>query len=242
LTLWLSVEGYLLSSYCSLFLPTAIGGDTVRIEYIARNGELPRSSAAAVVVWERASGLLALLLFLSVGILLAPILLDQGSLLIVASFTVSIVATIVLILTSRFGDGVRAPVWWATFTETLRGIQNPKKFAELVFWSLFAQFATIVIPFYFGLIMSGGDWNTAILLASITPIIWLITMIPVSLGGNGLREMSYVGIGELVGIDPMISLSAALGITFSNLIASVAGIYTFHQWSGRKSFSLESEE
>jgi len=225
-----------------LFLPTAIGGDAARIEHVSRHGEIQRSEATAVVVWERASGLLAMVIFLIVGILVVPSLLDEGSLLVGTSIVVSVGIILLLVILSRSGKSGKSPEWWSSFTSTLGGIRNPRKFGELVFWSLIAQASTISIPFIFGLLATGGNLNTALLLATITPIIWLITMLPLSLGGNGLREMSYVGIGELVGIDPVISLSASLGLTFSNLITSVLGIFAFHQWSGRLANSSESEE
>ena len=57
LDLRLSMEGYLVSSYASLFLPTAIGGDAVRIEYLSQKGNLSRPKSAALVLVERVCGL-----------------------------------------------------------------------------------------------------------------------------------------------------------------------------------------
>ena len=60
LTLGDSVKGYLLSSYASLFLPTAIGGDAVRLEFLSVRGGIGRGKAAGAVVAERVSGLISL--------------------------------------------------------------------------------------------------------------------------------------------------------------------------------------
>ena len=53
LDLRLTIEGYLVSSYASLFLPTAIGGDAVRVEFLSQRGNLSRARSAAVVLVER---------------------------------------------------------------------------------------------------------------------------------------------------------------------------------------------
>ena len=231
LGLGICIEGYLLSAFCSLFLPSAIGGDAVRIEHLSQKGGLSRPASSAVVIWERASGLLAMVLFLCAAILVAPTILDGGQMLVGASIALSIGIVVSLAIVSRLGLEGRAPAWWVSFTGTLREIRNPIQFVELVSWSLLAQAVTIAIPFSIGLLASGGGWDTALLLAAITPIVWLVTMIPISLGGNGLREVSYLGAADLFGIDPIIALSAALALTLSNILAAICGFFAFNNWS-----------
>ena len=231
LTLSDSVSGYMLSAYVSLFLPTAIGGDALRVVYLSKRGQVDRATAAAVVIAERAAGLVAMVILLFIALAFLPSsFLEKGFETIfaaVAAVTLGIIALIVLSRVHRFE---KSPPWLKNFSTALHSFQNKPLVMELVFWSLLTQFTAIVVPASVGLLSVGGGVETAMQLAAITPVVWLITMLPISLGGNGLREASYVAIAELLGMNTAIALVASLALTISNLLPSLVGVFVFHRF------------
>ena len=116
------------------------------------------------------------------------------------------------------------------FSAALQSFQNKALVLELVFWSLLTQFTAIVVPASVGYFSVGGGFELAMQLAAITPVVWLITMLPIALGGNGLREASYVAIAELLGMNTTIALTASLALTISNLLPSLVGIFIFQRF------------
>ena len=239
LDLRLTIEGYLVSSYASLFLPTAIGGDAVRVEFLSQRGNLSRARSAAVVLVERVCGLFGMLFLAIMAILYIPTILENGR----AYFRMISLCLLILILLAFFVRNLN-PIktslnWWADFTTSFKKISSPRKFSELVTWSLFAHFAGLAIPFSVGLMHEGGSLDTALKMSAITPIVWLITMLPISLGGNGLREISFVGIADLIGLNEIIALTAALCITVSNILPSIFGAYSVNRWGRKHLQSLE---
>lgn len=70
------VRSFLVGVFFNNLLPSTIGGDAVRAYDTARSG-VGRAAAVAIVVVDRFIGLLALMLFASVGLLLSGHLTDQ---------------------------------------------------------------------------------------------------------------------------------------------------------------------
>jgi glycosyltransferase 2 family protein len=234
LTLGDSVNGYMLSAYVSLFLPTAIGGDALRVEYISKRGQVDRSTSAAIVIAERASGLVAMvmLLFLAMAFLPSSFLETGFETIFVAVIAVGL-GVVALILISRAHRLEKSPQWLKKFSNTLHSFQNKTVVTELVIWSLLIQSTAIIIPASVGFLSPNGGIEIAIQLAAMTPIVWIITMLPISLGGNGLREASYVAIAELLGMNTTIALTASLALTISNLLPSFVGVFVFNRWQDK---------
>ena len=68
LTLLDATKGYVLSAYGSIFLPSAIGGDVLRIEHMKNSTGTTRKESFLVAATERVLGLLSLV-FLTICVL-----------------------------------------------------------------------------------------------------------------------------------------------------------------------------
>ena len=236
LTLGDSVKGYLLSSYASLFLPTAIGGDAVRVEFLSVRGGIGRGKAAGAVVAERVSGLISMMVFLGVALI------------VLSDFRWGFSAELVLLLFSLFLGIVwglskahtfdRGPQWFREFSSVLHSFNNRGIVIELVLWSMLVQFLAILVPVSVGLLSPNGDVNVALQLAGITPVVWMIIMVPISLGGNGLREVSYVAIAEILGMDKTIALTAGISLTVFNFLPALVGAFLFNSWNKNSSLGI----
>ena len=243
LTLSDSVSGYMLSAYVSLFLPTAIGGDALRVEYISKRGEVNRSTSAAIVVAERASGLVAMviLLFLAMAFLPSSFL-ETGYETVVAAVVAVGLGVSALLFISRAHRFEKSPQWLKNFSNTLHSFQNKSVVLELIVWSLLIQSTAIIVPASVGFLSLAGGLEVAVQLAAMTPIVWIITMLPISLGGNGLREASYVAMAELLGMNTTIALTASLALTISNLLPSFVGVFVFNRWQDKKQDGDETDD
>lgn len=191
------------------FLPSTIGGDAIRAWDTARSG-VSRGTALTIIMVDRFVGLLALLLFATVGLLFAGRLTERVPDLAVWVLGVgaAMVATAVLLfLPSRLGK-LELPGKLAQVASALFAFQGKgKALAGAFLWSLFLQTAVVI----HGWVMARA-LHVEIGLAPfflIVPLAVFITMIPVSINGIGVRENLYVFFFAALG------LAEATGLAFA---------------------------
>jgi uncharacterized membrane protein YbhN (UPF0104 family) len=179
---------YFIGMFFNMMLPTSVGGDVVRAWYLDhRPGK--RLHALVSVLVDRASGLLVLLGVACVAMALCPIPLPRWVPLAVWTTAAGSVAGILLVpflhrWTSRLDRLHRLLRAVAVYT------RYPKLLVATGVLSVLVQGANVVIVLVIGRAM--GLHIPASYYWIFVPMVTLLTMLPLSLNGMGIREWSTV--------------------------------------------------
>lgn len=216
--------GYLIGSFYNIFLPGVIGGDAVRVAWCARETKCSIGAAASAVLLERACGVLALLMVAVLVFVLCPAQvapLASGDL--VWWFTFALVAGAAGLAGALWGGR-----WWLgrlrrdcpgagggfldTMAQALPAMSAGALGRALLLSALF-QASDVVATF---LIARAVELTVplAVFFAAV-PLVYLATVLPLSLGGLGVREGTLVFLlshyGVLASDAVMLSLLVYLG-------------------------------
>ena len=193
------IKSYIVGVFFNNFLPSTIGGDVYRAYDSWRLGQ-SRSSAVAVVFVDRFLGLLALMLFALLALLAANALTERIPLLpvwLLAGTAIMVAAVWLLFMAPRrlpeliagiklpFGDKMRrlidAFLAFKGEREVLfkaLGLSVLLQTNVVLHYYLIARALDLPIPFYsFFLII---------------PLATVITLLPISVNGIGVRENAYI--------------------------------------------------
>ena len=216
-------KSYLVSSFFNNFLPTRIGGDVIRIWDGSRYSRSLLKSSAVIVV-ERLTGIIVLLVFALVASLIRLEMAQQipviwvslllgilGLLLIALFFTPLSKKVLERIPDKGIVQKVKPKVF--TFRDTALIYRDKKShFFKALFWALLLQ-VNVIIHYY----LIGKALHLDIHLIDyfiFIPIVHLILIIPITISGFGLREGTYIEIFKFYGI----SASAAVSFSFIDVI------------------------
>jgi len=179
---------YLIGMYFNLLLPTSVGGDVVRAWYLD-GGSGRRLVAFVAVLLDRMSGLVVLLTLALVAWFLSPLDLPAW----IGWFVVGTTACGAL--------GIILAPWLARRSQrfsrqignvslALAALRSPRLLAGSTALSLGVQSANVVLVWLIGLaigaeVPAGYYWI-------LVPMVSLLTMLPVSINGVGMRENAMV--------------------------------------------------
>lgn len=218
---------YAVTSFANAFLPTSVGGDVARPLMVSRRG--PRLvRAIATVLIERLAALIALVILAWVGVALEPDVVSGGSITALAVVSAGMVGGVLLFalrpalpkklakaaIPARFATHLGEAA--AVFSKTSR---SPRALLLILIQSVAFQ-ALVTIQLVLIAKMIGADLSfglAAVALALVT----LATLAPISIGGFGVREGSYVvilgggGIGHTDAV--LISLLTVVVLFFATL-------------------------
>ena len=227
---------YLAGLFVSNFLPTTIGGDVLRVSRLAAgNGESPRSFAS--VVLERLTGWLVLpvislvTLAINPGLLRPPI--DDASHLVVVISLVTLSLLVVLLVgasSPRLGRRLQTHTGWLRFVNAIHlGLARFRRSPGMAFEVLVAGFAyqlAVVFAAFLSAKALGLPVSWTAVLAFV-PAVAIVQVLPLSLGGLGLREAAYVLF--LRPLDVPSGRAVALGLLLYglNLTVSLVGAPSF---------------
>lgn len=173
---------YLIGSFFNNVLPGIIGGDVIKIFMIKEKVGLKK--ALASVFMERYTGLFALLLIGFVFFCLFYTNLPQHRLIwsVPLSFLLFILASLFILLLGKIKLFKEFHDYVFSF--------NRKQILQAIFYSFLVQFTVIVSVYviFLGLDISVSFFEVCIFL----PIIILISMLPVSVSGIGVREWCFI--------------------------------------------------
>lgn len=227
------VRWYLVATFLNHFLPTSIGGDAFRV-YRTLHNQRSRSCAVFAVLMERATGLLALLaLGLAAGLLALPARPDA----------------VVRVVTALCGAGIGlglAAVWlgprlirWEWLPGRGRWGGWLGQIAELAadFRRQPRRSALIAaLSFLFHLNKLCAAWLVLYALgAPLDPLgltltvvaVEVIGLLPISLGGLGIVDGSFIYLAGWFGVGAEPALAAMLLLRVLNLPLSLAGAYFY---------------
>jgi len=89
--------------------------------------------------------------------------------------------------------------------------------------SVLFQIVSLSVPVMVAYDLAGFD--AAFMIALVTPAIALFSTLPISVGGIGLREASYVGTGALLNVDESVCLISGLALSMSVILSGVPGVF-----------------
>jgi len=226
---------YLIGLFFNNFLPSAIGGDIVRI-YKVIDGLKDRTVGFASVIIERLMGVAATLFMAFFALLLIwqefndpRLLYASGTLLvIILLFFYALIRNRPFQLMLRVFEKITFFKIGEKFSKLFQAIhffRNRRRILVLVFMFSFLSQSAIVFLNYFIALALSVQINLSYLFI-VVPVTIVLTMLP-SINGIGVRELGFVGLLAEAGI----AGATAMSISFLNLIIpmiiSVAGAVLF---------------
>ena len=230
--LGVAVAEYYLASLLNMVLPGGVGGDAVRAvrSRSALAGAQQDQSGPAIrsVILERLAGQIAFFAIALGGLAAWPVMqatdLPAGTgTVILVPLVMAVVAILAAILMARHGPAaVRS--WLAKLGPDLR-----RAWLEDGSWLIQGALSTIIAVLYIvvfalstaavGAPMEPTGWLTVI------PLVLLTMLVPISIGGFGLREGAAAFLWPLVGLSGAAGLAAALLYGLISLCGALPGLF-----------------
>jgi glycosyltransferase 2 family protein len=225
------VEAYFIGTFFNNILPTTIGGDVIRTMRISA-GSGKTSAVAVTVLVERATGLIALLFYALAAwgytaIFLPDIDITQTAKLgftVIGTLTAILIILIFLFMTNRLTafrkkiiKSLHIAKFMAPIEEALLICGKQKR---VLFYTLGISFIfqfTAVLSNYC-IALSLGIHLPFVYFLLFVPVISLALMLPISIGGIGVRESLNVLLWANVGL----SSSLAISMSFISFILLAA--------------------
>lgn len=194
---------YLIGLFYGIFLPGAIGGDIVRVAICNSEKEKALLKITNSVIVERICGITALFFMGSFAIIL---LLPQSTLSLLGNSLVTSVKYVSILL-------ILVLIGFLFFKTYLKGKLNPEHNSEEIqnrFLNLFSSLkqltpSTIFVTLAFSGLLQSFDIIASFIIAkafgifvslplffAIMPVVYIATILPISLGGLGVREGVFV--------------------------------------------------
>lgn len=207
-------------------LPSSVGGDFSRI-WLANRAGVPLRLAVASVVADRVSALLGLL---TLCVVLSPVVSDLlgPRVAIQVGSTCLILLGIAGFIIARSDRIARIFSFLTPLRHLVELAQNVKKgFGD---WQLTAKLIALsaVVQFIAGfsvflIAQSLGVTIGALACIALFPFINLVTVIPISFAGWGIREGATISIFGLIGVGPEDSMSISILFGVALLVTGIPG-------------------
>jgi uncharacterized membrane protein YbhN (UPF0104 family) len=212
---------YFVSFFYNTYLPGAVTGDVVR-GVIARDvfGERGATAGLAVVLVERALGLLGVFALLAVGVATARI--ATGSLWVWSALGCA--GSIALVLALPFARRLAPmlPRKLRAIAERVPALTSARAFAVATLLSLATQLCIALAGW---LLLRAIEPRIALADALlVVPLAAATTFLPITIGGAGAREAVYVTLGaSLYGMPRGDALAASLALWLAHLACGAIG-------------------
>jgi len=238
------VKLYLIGAFFNNFLPTSIGGDAVRAYYVSRAYGKPAAAVSSILT-ERFSGLSILILLPVVAFYPSAVLVPSGISELLAWGLAIIVVLIgaFLLPATRRTCGKLLPQRVRLGVERIAGsigryLSDSRTLLIVVLCSLFFNGLVILCAWF---VAGSLDLNLRMIdLMVVVPLVVLLTLIPFSLNGLGIREGGFIFFLSQFGISQAEALSFSLLNYLLILVVSVVGGIVFG--SCRADYGLQSSK
>ena len=226
---------YYIGLFFNNFMPGSVGGDVVRIFYLGKKTGV--ATATTSVLFERITAGFAL-----VGIvLISALFMDQSRPYLISLLILIIIAVALYIIIKLFMKKVtvterdsssqsKLSILMVKGKQAIIGIGDTAKNYRNESWQWWGMILLLSFLFQVGmawindlLFRSFGIEVSFLHLLVIITLISVITMIPVSLNGLGVREASYVLFFQSIGVPEGIALSVSLLFFILVTISSLIG-------------------
>ncbi len=231
-------EIYCIGLFFNLAFPTAVGGDVVKMYYAGKPSRQYARSFAATFL-DRDAGMLAMMLLACIGTLLLPVKIPgiPVTLIVWASFAGFVVLNIV-IFTPALHRLLTLALRKARLSRTAARVDAISDAFQLMGKNPRVLFDAFLISVINQLLVFSVTWMTAMGLhlsvpflyfLVFVPVITLVTMLPLTVSGAGLRELASVSLFGAIGVEPASSLALGLISSITVLLSAIPGgiIYVF---------------
>jgi len=229
---WNAYLGYLVGSFYSVFLPGVIGGDAVRIARCAKQTKCQLGVVTGSVLLERTSGFVALLtiaflVYLGFPQRLSPLLAIQARYFMTAVTVVGVIVIALVLLRNRFrlnwlpqeGKGRL----WTFVRSAIQTFVVPRRRTLGIVLILSALFQTMDIVVTFILSQAIGLPLPLIVFLAVIPLVYLATVLPISLGGLGVREGTLVLLLAQFGVVPSDAVTLSFLVYLNRVVIGGLG-------------------
>jgi uncharacterized protein (TIRG00374 family) len=238
----------MIGATANMFMPGALGGDAIRIALVAKDLNSHRGVAVAAIVADRWIGLFSIILLGTIACLGATGLEHRTELLTVLlamdlAFLLGWVVASNKSVSDKLLNVVDRPgVIWRLLGSVFNAWQQSIEFYAAhparVLGALLLCLPIHACWFLIVYLLAGeiGVELSFLSLTMVTALSWVIVAFPVSFGGVGVRELSFVYLLSLQGIDA--ERAVVLGACQSAIFLARALIGVPFFWLGRKSLGV----
>jgi len=237
--------GYLFGAFYNVFLPGVIGGDVVRVTYCKLWAQCPLGTATATVLLERVFGVLALMLIACFTYMCFPPTLSALLTVEGTSFVLLLAGCgMLLIFITLIGrhvwigwllkkDKIASNQFIPSVLRTLN-VLDLRTLGTSVVLSALYQTVWIFTTFYISRAI--GLFVPIHVFFSILPLVYLVTVLPVSLGGLGVREGTFVLLLAQFGVMASDAVTLSFLEYLSRIVIAGFGglVYFFSGLPGKK--------
>ncbi len=218
-------------------LPSNIGGDIYRVYDVHKNRDVPLSKTVSTVIMERFFSVIAIITYFTItSFSLYSIL--KNSIIMIAVILAAAVLLFIVILRPKLFRIDRLFKRFKRLKKLEKGIENFNNAVNLfrgkwlylflgLLFTFIAQCFYIVI--YYFLSLSLGMEVSLMTFAFIVPVVFVLTGIPISIGGLGVRENIIVFLMTRFGVSNDQAVAFSLLVMFLTLFTAGIGgiIYLF---------------
>lgn len=226
---------YLMGVFYSIFLPGIIGGDIIRIGFCARETKSSIGIITTSVFVERVCGVIALFVMGSLVIFSLPseFLADLGYSIVKALPAVT--ALCLILMVTVFIIGRKFHESWLIEEKRSGWV---KKLLQILNLVICLPYTTVLSLFVFSALFQAADILASFAIAKalniavplnlffvIIPIVYICTLLPVSIGGLGVREGILVYLLAKMGVLSSDAVALSFLIYFNRVaIGSIGGL------------------
>ncbi len=222
------LKSYFKGTFFNQGLPTSIGGDAIRVLDVARKQGRKRDAFNGVFI-DRVLGLVGLLLLNLLANAINPDLLPHGVFITVNLLIASgILGFIVLFYLQRLAwlDRWRVTRLFQTISSRLSVVlPGPRELGSQLALSVAVHFLALMAIFLIGRSVE-LEYDLLTFFIVVPPVI-LLTLIPLSLAGWGIRESAMIGFFTLLGADKVTVLAMSIVYGVVLILASLPGLVVY---------------
>ena len=223
---------YMVGYFFNNILPTSVGGDVVRAYELGKT-DSQQAEAMASVFMERFTGLTTLILFAVCTLIIDPRLLGDVKLTLALGMVCAAYLSVTVLVFQR--TVLRFLQARLPFSPVLRILRKMQKLQEAILLYQHERRALWVSMLYSGVfyvntvfIVYVGCLTFAYVpdlsdLFLVVPIMHILFMIPISLGGIGLQEWAYTVVLSMLGVPAAVGLSVALLYRIRTIVFGLIG-------------------
>jgi glycosyltransferase 2 family protein len=230
------VKMYFVGMFFNIGLPSLIGGDFIKAYLLSRRSGKPLQIGLASVLQDRAAGLISFLAYGFLAILICPISWKGLPLWVVYLLTWAAIAVVLWMIATgeklydrfivshsrTFGQKILKTL--SQFHQAL-GMSHLKPGALLRIAAYSFINSGIIFWVFRQVTVAAGHPVGYIQFTALFPLVTLVTMIPITLSGLGVRELAYVEALSLIGIPRDQGLVISLATSALLLLCNFCGIF-----------------
>jgi len=206
---------YLVGCFFNNFLPTSIGGDIYRVYDTSKLKNSSVVKASIIILMDRFTGLISSIIFLMIALTLGLLSnLNTGFMiykwnlsnqLLAIIIIILFILTVIIILMMLFSDLFKLNrlfkkirflhKWEDKFRQMYDALREFRKFKMILFANIILSFIlqlVFTLIYYFAALGFGIKELSLIVFIFIIQISIILTMLPISIGGTGIREGIFV--------------------------------------------------